>query len=453
MTTRFCRSAASGTYYIWDGKQFVEYWHEEILCESYDPDWNPESGDVDDMSSLFRKYKSIPFIGKWSWHFEIQIEDGPSRFFIRSDADMFLDVVITDSKEHRLEFNVPDNVNLVQGGGSVEIIPSVIAPEGMETDYYFSWEESKEGVLDIVEGEDGKLTITPITHGVDTLTVHVESPLFADITKSITVRVLDTVFDVAKLEVPDEFHYAGKDLTAAVNVRGFKVFQNLEIEWAIQGKDGAPVGEEKYLDNKDATLTIPKAERNDYKITASYEGIELDSIVVEVRSININQFLRVNIWSIVLITLGFVALMLIMRRLLSKGKTTVESIERVYQVFCSCYADDKLTLPELKRIKREINRCVSRCEDLNIEALNQYEKAIRYLKKSSKDTQALMSGWETISPEEKSAGSERLDKDLSKALNVAKEIENAKQLIEQYHDKANRSNFEKLDDGKGKKGK
>ena len=61
--------------------------------------------------------------------------------------------------------------------------------------------------------------------------------------------------------------------------------------------------------------------------------------------------------------------------------------------------------------------------------------------------------WETISPEDKSAGSERLDKDLSKALNVAKEIENAKQLIEQYHDKANRSNYEKLDDGKGKKGK
>ena len=41
---------------------------------------------------------------------------------------------------------------------------------------------------------------------------------------------------------------------------------------------------------------------------------------------------------------------------------------------------------------------------------------------------------------------ERLDKDLAKALNVAKEIEAAKDLIEAYHTKANRQNYEVLKD-------
>ena len=49
---------------------------------------------------------------------------------------------------------------------------------------------------------------------------------------------------------------------------------------------------------------------------------------------------------------------------------------------------------------------------------------------------------------------ERLNADLGKALNVAKEIENAKGLIEQYHMNANRKNFETLaEDKKSKKDK
>ena len=46
---------------------------------------------------------------------------------------------------------------------------------------------------------------------------------------------------------------------------------------------------------------------------------------------------------------------------------------------------------------------------------------------------------------------ESLNNDLSKALSVAKEIENAKDLIEAYHFAANRHNFEELKEGKQKK--
>ena len=48
--------------------------------------------------------------------------------------------------------------------------------------------------------------------------------------------------------------------------------------------------------------------------------------------------------------------------------------------------------------------------------------------------------------EDKGVFSDRLDKDLAKALNVAKEIENAKQLSEQYHAKANKKNYETVEE-------
>lgn len=79
---------------------------------------------------------------------------------------------------------------------------------------------------------------------------------------------------------------------------------------------------------------------------------------------------------------------------------------------------------------------------MNIDALNQYEKATRYLRKSLADTKALLNEYDHLTPEEKSVITDHLDKDLAKALNVAKEIEAAKDLIEAYHVQANKKNYE-----------
>ena len=43
-----------------------------------------------------------------------------------------------------------------------------------------------------------------------------------------------------------------------------------------------------------------------------------------------------------------------------------------------------------------------------------------------------------------------IDKDLAKALNVAKEIESAKQLVEEHHLAANHHNYETVDKGNKK---
>ena len=278
---------------------------------------------------------------------------------------------------------------------------------------------------------------------METLSVRVESELFKPITRTISIRVLDAIFDVAKIQVPNEFHKAGKPLTASVSIRGFTGIQNVDIEWTAKTKDGKELEVDKqYIVNGNASMTIVKPESNDYTITASYQGVKLDTLTVQVRYTDLNKFLRVNIWWIFLMTIALVVVTVIFRKLFKRGRTTVENIERAYQVFCQCISDDKLTLPELKLIKRELTKCKRRCEDLNIEALNQYEKSIRYLRKSLIDTNNLIKKWDTISPEDKSVFTEQLNADFSKALMVAREIENAKDLIEQYHFNANKKNYE-----------
>ena len=347
--------------------------------------------------------------------------------------------------EDSIVLNVPDTVNLLAGGEPLEV-SSIVTPYNEGVEYYFDYTLSKDNVVHLTEGNDGKFTLSPLASGVVSLTITVDYEPSHKLTKTISVRVIDAIYDVSRIEVPDEFHYAGKDLTASLNIRGFTGFQNLNLVWTVTNKKGEELPEEQVVVHDNGSMTIVNPDSDDYTITAYYEDVQLDSITIQVRYVDINKFLRVNIWWIVLITLGFVAAVVFLMTVTKKGKTTVEHIERVYQVFCQCLSDDKLTKEELNRIKREINKCLHRCEDLNIDALNQYEKATRYLRKSLADTKNLLNSYDTLTPEERGILTERLDKDLAKALNVSKEIEAAKDLIEAYHTKANRQNYEVLKD-------
>ena len=351
--------------------------------------------------------------------------------------------------EDTIILNVPDYINLLAGGDTVDVIPTV-SNYDESVEYYFDYELSKDNVINVQQSESGKLNLSPINAGTCSLTVKVNYKPNHVIIKTVSVRVLDAIYDVASIKVPDEFHYAGKDLTCAINIRGFTNFQNLDIKWVVKNKKGEELPEGQVIDNGDATITITEPNSDDYTISASYEDVLLDTVIVKVRQVDMNKFLRMNIWWIFLLTVGMVVLIFFLRNLIRKGKTTVESIERVYEVYCACLSDDKLTLEELKRINKEIKKCLHRCEDMNIEALNQYEKAIRYLRKSLADCKNLLQHWENISPEDKGVFSDRLDKDLAKALNVAKEIENAKQLSEQYHNQANKKNYETVEDDSSK---
>lgn len=437
-----------------DGHEYGNYhvWNKESNEFDYYQGFEIMDGEAEELLSgdSLTINRIIPFAGDWGVTIEIHAFAENSNFSIIVYPQE-IKAIVPPKTDDYIKLNVSDNLNVLQNAGDIEVEPTVVTESDINTDYYFKWSLSKEGIVNITELEDGNIVITPIGVGIVDLTVEVESALFSKITKTIKIRSIDSIYDIAKLTVPDEFHYAGKDLEVAVEIRGFTHFQNLDIDWKVLDKNDNIVDPSKYIDNKDGTITILKAERNDYKITASYQGIELDTITVQVRKININKVVRENIWWIFLITIGFVFVILFLKSMLKRGKTTVESIERVYGVYCDCLADDKLTLLELKKINREIKKCMHRCEDLNIEALNQYEKAIRYLRKSANDAKSLLNEWENITPEDKSVYCERLNADLSKALNVAKEIENAKQISEEYHHNANRKNFETIEEDKSKK--
>ena len=182
-------------------------------------------------------------------------------------------------------------------------------------------------------------------------------------------------------------------------------------------------------------------------------GIEVAKLTVEIRYVDMNNFLRMNIWWIVITTLGLVFLMVFFFTVTKRSKSTVDRIERVYGVYCQCISNDTLSESELKRIKREITKCLHHCEDLNIDAFNQYEKSTRYLRKSLMDTKVLMEKYDDLTPEQKGVLYENLNRDLGKALNVAKEIDTAKNMSEQYHSQANRQNFEVVKENKPKKNK
>ena len=442
----YINNLAEGQYYVWDEttQEFKAFDGVTILESSY----NSDDGEFD-LEKYTSAYAKLPFVGKWFYMINFTAWSDLGSWHISAQSQEF-EVVNPHTTEDIISLNVPDNVNLLVNAGDIEIIPS-ISSYNAENSYYYNWTISRDGVIEIEEGENGKLTVKPINSGLVDLTIEIESNVFSKISKTVSVRVLDTIYDVSKIQVPDGFHSVGKDLTLALSVRGFTDIQNVTIDWTIVDKEGVELPKEQMVIHDNATMTIIDPQYDDYTITASYQGIELDKVTIKFRYVDMNKFLKMNIWWIVLITFGFVALIIFILTMTKRGKTTVQRIERVYQVFCQCLSNDSLSKEELQRIKREITRCLHHCEDLNIDAFNQYEKATRYLRKSLIDTKTLLTKYDALSVEEKNVMYTQLDKDLSKALNVAKEIENAKDLIEAYHNQANRQNFEEIKKEKPKK--
>ena len=447
-----------GTYLIWDkdSQSYINFDSIEFLKYSLDKP-ECEALTADEYEAMFKTKQSLPYAGKWYFstiftaYFTHRFGTSSSTIYFQ-DESQTLDVIdaTPEDLDVNISLNVPNAFNMVKNAGQIQIEPS-LTKEFEEKSFYYEWSMSKSGIVEISETADlydGVITVNPINAGTVTLTVKCESQYFTEIKQEITIHVLDSVYGNAKLVIPNEFHYSGQDLTAFIDIRGVTDFINLNIDWEVTDKNGNPLDETKYTVNKNASLTLKSPSSNDYTIKAFFEGVEVGSVSFEVRKVNMNLFLAHNIWWIILITAGFVVLLIFINKLTKRGKTTVQFIERVYDVFSNCLADEKLTKFELKKIKSELSRCINRVEDLNIDSFNQYEKVLRYLKKSSFDAKKLFNEWESLPESDRSVYIERLDKDLSKALMVAKEIENARQIIDEYHANANKHNFEVLKEEK-----
>lgn len=440
---------AEGRYYIYTEENTFEsfnnglaVFYETMNRYEYNPDFNKANF-------------SLRYVGKWRFN----IDD--ARFCYKGIIYEYtnhlggsiyqpIEVVLPNDGSETINLNVEDQINLVMGGKNLPIIPTLSNSE--DEVYYFDWSTNRNGIIDFTEREDGMITVEPLRAGLVELTVSAESKYLAKISKTIHIRVLDNIYGATKLVAPEGFHKVGEEVTIDVDIRGITNFANMDVNWKIVDKKNVELSPSLYRVNQNASLTITNPPYGDYKVIATYDSVEIGSMSLEFRYIDMNVFLMNNIWWIALITAGTVVLILLLKKATTRGRTAVQHIDSVYTTLCTYLSDDKLSKHELKKTKRAITSCVHRCEDINIEASNQYEKAIRYLKKSLADSKVLLTKWETVDETEKSIYIDRLDKDLYKALIVAKEIETARDLSDEYHFKANKHNYETVEEPK-KKGK
>lgn len=446
----FMDKTAEGTYFTYntETEAYEEYQPISILDSFYSIYQEEEEKTFEELSSTVT---SLPYIGLWHFNTFIDARNNKSSSIHYQTNDQVIEAIAPYPTDEKIIINTPDNINLLHNAGDIELDVTV-SNYSQDIDYFYNYDLSRDGVVDLEFIKDDKVIIKPTGNGLVSLTITCESTYFSRISKTITIRVLDAIYDVGKIDVPDEFHLAYKDIDVALNIRGFTHIQNLNIEWKVIDKKEVEYPKENIIINNDATMRLVNPVSGDYTITAIYEGIEVDKLTIQVRYADMDKFLRANIWWVLLITIAFMAFVIFLSIVIKRGKTTVEHIEKVYAVYCKCIANDELSKDEVKRIRREIGRCLRRCSDLNIDALNQYEKATRYLRKSLDDINVIYKKYDSLKKEEKEVLYQQLDKDLSKALNVAKEIEAAKQLIDNYHAKANKQNYEVLvDEAKDKK--
>ncbi|MCR4879606.1 MAG: hypothetical protein K5906_01450 [Bacilli bacterium] len=460
--SEFINTPSEGTYYLYE--DVTDPLTDEVIGKAFNQttvvnliDVEREGGAVDpettewvdfdpiseeELESLLVRKITFPFEGRFTqFSFTMQAGFTNNGMAYISDSQLnAFEITPHLSTQDEIILNVGDTVNLIDGGGDITITPKVSSyKEGAS--YYFDSVLDKDGIITITQDESGKVTVHPLKTGLVSLTFKVDSSEFSEITKTITVRVIDGINDNSKLVVKDEFHKAGEPLTVSLSVRGLSDILNANITWKVTDKKGNEIPGERVIVNDNASMTLMKPDSDDYTVKAYYAGVEISSTTVEVRYLDMDEFLRNNVWWIVLITLGFVGVVIVLVFLSKRSKSTVDRIERVYEVYCQCISNDSLSKLELKKIKRVITRCLHHCEDLNINSFNQYEEAIIYLRKSLKDTKSLMKKYDKLDDAEKGVIYEHLNKYLSKSLTVAKEIEAAKELIEQYHANANRNNY------------
>ncbi len=449
--SEFLNNPSEGTYKIWNGSSFVAISKIGIINAKNQGD-ESEPISSEELYGLLNHTISFPFTGRFSqFYIDIFGKFSDSKNVnIENIQYAKFEIIPHQQNTSEIVLDVSDSVNLLDGGDDIAITPQ-ISSDDENISYYYSYSLSKEGVIQVSQDENGKTSIHPLKSGLVDLTFIADSSELGKITKTISVRIIDGVYDNSKIVIKDEFHKARVDLTATLSVRGFSNILNANVIWKVTDKKGNEVSQDRVVANKNASMTLLNPGSDDYTIKALYEDIEISNTKVEVRFVDMDSFLRFNIWWIVVITLGFALLVFFIIRIARHSKSTVDRIERVYQVYCQCISNDSLSKEELVRIKKEITKCLRHCQNLNIDAFNQYEKATRYLRKSLNDTKALIKNYDSLSNEEKSVMYERLDADLGKALRVAQEIENAKQLIEEHFVQANAQNYEVLPNDKKEK--
>lgn len=349
--------------------------------------------------------------------------------------------------DQALTLNVEERIDCVSGGESIDIEANFAADllnnEEIPT---YEWHASRVNVLEI-NAEGNKAKILPVGSGVVILNIDCTTKALGTVTKQITFNVISDIYSISTLTTTDEFHYSNKDLLVKLSIEKVLKISNLKVDWVVKDKDDNDV---VFVDNGDLSITIESPKQNNYSVTALYNGIEIDTIVVEVRDVNVNLFIQQNIWWIFLITLAFMGAVIALKFLLEKKHSLVDMINKTVIKFSSIDKNSNDVIPQLKKVERMIKIDISYARDLNMDAFNQYEKTIRYLTKSLTGIKTIVAKKAEMSEQDYIATYDKLKRDLEKAFIVVKEIEDAKDIALSNAYNANQNNYAKIDQGKKK---
>lgn len=370
------------------------------------------------------------------------------------DTEFELPILVTEKEEYytpideALTLNYQEErIDCVAGGDAINLeafIAEDVLNDGEEPT--FEWSLSRLNVVDI-KYEDNKAVVNPIGGGVVNVNVTCYGSAFGSVTKTIVFNVIGDVYAITSLNIPEGFHYSGENLTIGLNIEKYNSLMNFNPEWIVTNSKGEEV---EFIDNHDCSITLEKPVQDDYTVTVLYNGVEIDSQVIEIRNVNIDKFIQNNIIWIALVTLAFMGVVIFLKVILEKKRSLVSKVEKTYKAFEKIDRNSSTAIKELGKIKFSIIAVDDYARSLNMNALNEYEKTIRYLRKSLDDIKHILRTHNSMTSEEFNQAYDQLSKHLSKAFIVAKEIEDAKDLALKNSYMANENNIAKSNEKKSK---
>ena len=337
-----------------------------------------------------------------------------------------------------LTVNVDDVIDVVAGGSDFVITPNLASDlinDGEVINYTYSL--SRLNVIDVKQVGD-EFNISTIGSGVVVLTISVNTKGNGIINKSITINSVDNIYSIASVTVNDEFHYSGQNLEAKLHVEHYNNLLNFAPEWKVFNRDGEEV---EFVDNHDLSITVIEPKESDYTISAYYHGVEINSLVVQVRDVNVNEFVKNNIIWIVLITLLILGLFIFGKILIGKKGSIVKKIDGVIDRFDKIDAHDKDVVKKLNHLRLILLADIDYAKNIDMNALNEYEKAIRSLAEAMVNIKKIAKNKDKLSETEYLDTFNDIRNKLEKALIVAREIEDAKQLALRNSYMANENNI------------
>lgn len=344
-----------------------------------------------------------------------------------------------------LSFDVGKNVTAITGGGefNVEAIFDKSIDLGTSKVEY-EWSVNRTDVVQL-KTDGAKATINPVGAGYVTITVKAKSFMVSNAETTLTINSIANITEVSEVVVPEGFLQTGTDMEISLKVGEYTDIVNLNIEWKVTNSSEEEIEYENLNNGKMIVHEIPNG---DYEVAAYFNGIEVAKRSFKVRDTDVDKFIRQNIIWIFIMALVILSAALFIKARVNINKSLITKLEKTYDNVGKIDVYNGSLPSEFKKAKRSILIAEEFARDLNMDTLNQYEKVIVALDEANKYINHTLKDVASLTDEEKVVKVQELDKKIHRALNLAREIEDARAKARALSQKANLSNYQKVEKSK-----